>query len=110
MASFRKTRDALIRDLESNSFIVRPWRSYGRGVDAREICYRYNGELRFTGDIITTSQGVDVLAYQTERTDEMKSIAQLHCRRVVDEVTSFRAVETYLEELRMGKQSVAATR
>jgi|SRR3989338_4042843 len=108
MSSFRKTRDALIKDLESNSFIVQPWRSYGRGVDVKQICYRYNGELRFTGDIITTSQGVDVLAYRSERRDEMKSIAQLHCRRVVDEPTSFRAVDDYLIELGITKPAPAA--
>lgn len=109
MASFRKTRDVLIKDLESNKFIVQPWGRYGRDVDVRQVCYRYNGYLRLTGDIVTTDQGVDMIAYQSERTDEMKSIAQLHCRRVVDEPTSFRAVEGYLQVLGVGNQPASTT-
>ncbi|MBI4174198.1 MAG: hypothetical protein HY517_01010 [Candidatus Aenigmarchaeota archaeon] len=99
MTSPGKVRSRLIGDLKNAKFVVKGFGNYGRGVDARDVAYGWNGHLKLAGTIVTTPRAVVLLSYQSPRTEEMNDVARLHCE-VLPENDPRYAVENYLERLR----------
>lgn len=87
MVSTRHIRNNLIADLENAKYLVsrRPGKY---GAEIQDVEYMWEGARQLAGTIVRTKRAIFLIAYPSQRSEEMEIVARLHCSVEREETAS----------------------